>query len=305
MLWCFDCFYIIYRLCLAAFPCCAAHNAAMSKRAPAKKAAAAAADDTGKPSQGAAPTPVAMSSAPDSNGGAVDMVVDMTQVSPGGAAAASQAAVAPVSNRHMLLLCAGMFVLLYAGCLLVRAFVPYTRWTQVIATQPSFIPQYVLCYSAGIWGRQHQLLSRIPTTFGWVCLVVGGLWSVVGYVASIYISGFEWAWVELVAVPGPFWYQAWWTFFEQSFAVLWSVGLLVAFRQLFNKQGGRAGVLITGATYTVYILHCFVIVCWSRVFESVPMPLAGKVTLIYVLAVVTTWPVAICITLIPGARRVL
>jgi hypothetical protein len=208
-----------------------------------------------------------------------------------------------LSAGRMAALCAGFYAAVSVSCFVVRIFCPVPFWTPGLSFQPAFIPQYVLCYSAGIWGRQHQLLSRIPTTFGWVCLVVAALWSVAGFAASIFISGFEWGWV--LAAWGPLYYTAWWTFFEQSFAVLWGVGLLVAFRQLFNRQGGRAGALVIGAAYTVYILHCLVEVAWARLLQDLAWPPAGKAALLTPLTMLTTWAVAMAIIMIPGVRRVL
>ena len=97
------------------------------------------------------------------------------------------------------------------------------------------------------------------------------------------------------------------TFVEQSFAVVWSAGLLIVARDYFNTKPGRLGRVIIGAAYTVYIIHPMYVTLFGRALYAAPptMTLVANALAISPMVVTASWLTAAAIKAIPGTGRVL
>lgn len=95
-------------------------------------------------------------------------------------------------------------------------------------------------------------------------------------------------------------------FVMQSFAVAWSLGLLVVFRETFNPKPGRVGGIVIGAAYGAYLVHPLFITLFAWALMRAPLaPHLLSVLTIAPPVVASTWAVATALKALPGAGHVL
>jgi hypothetical protein len=93
--------------------------------------------------------------------------------------------------------------------------------------------------------------------------------------------------------------------------VLWSVGLLVSFRELLGEEPGRFRAAVTGAAYTAYLIHPVAVFGLTKALTEQWWGVGGTLDLlIHVLVlsplvVVLTWGPSMLIKLIPGTEKIL
>jgi len=177
-----------------------------------------------------------------------------------------------------------------------------------VAFMPDFFPVYALAFGVGTFSgpSKWDLLPRLPKDWCWWCLCIGGVfWTLCGFLVNVSLGP--------VADPKTkeglfFFYWAIRTFVEQSFAVVWSVGILVLFRDNFNVKPTWLGRQIIGGAYGAYLVHMPTLMVFARAF----MPLAAMWPT-YVIAAVaislpsvfTSWLIACLLRAIPGADNIL
>jgi hypothetical protein len=96
------------------------------------------------------------------------------------------------------------------------------------------------------------------------------------------------------------------TFVEQSFAVVWSVGLLVVFRQAYNVKPNWVGRQYINGAYGAYLVHPVIIILFARALMPFPFPSAVvNAVAISPPTLIMAWVVACLLRAIPGADKVL
>lgn len=175
-----------------------------------------------------------------------------------------------------------------------------------VSFMPDFFVVYALAFALGIQAgpSRWDVLRRLPASWCWPLLCASGLWWVqAGFLPNMLLFA------ALKGQAGPGAQLAAWlwrTFVEQTFAVAWSAGLLLLFREQFNIKPGRLGRQVIAGAYGAYIVHIPLI----GLFAAAMMPLAApslvvNATAISVPVVVAAWAVACALRAIPGADRVL
>lgn len=203
-----------------------------------------------------------------------------------------------------------LFTLMYAARVLdilafnIRPAAFYQRGP-FVTFMPDYFPVYVVTFALGIVSRPDSL-ARIPTRNGWAtwCLMCSGVWWVLlGFIPSTVLAA------DMGLKKGMSQFLLSWllrTFVEQTFAVTWSLGLLMWFKGAYNFKPGPVGRQLIGGAYAAYIVHMVVIPLFARAL----MPFRFPSGVIYALAispmaVITSWVVAMGLRAIPGADRIL
>jgi hypothetical protein len=146
---------------------------------------------------------------------------------------------------------AALIAIIAAGAFLVRLVMPIG--TSVLNMQLCFFTQYIVLFIVGICAYRRNWLVRLPRALGvrWLQLAL-----VIGPVL----------WIGIVVVPnlghrdittyvgGWHWQSFAYTFWESFFCVGFSLGLLVVFRDRWNRQGPFARFMSNNA-FAVYVFH--------------------------------------------------
>lgn len=222
----------------------------------------------------------------------------------------------PYGVLHFGAALACLTAVLTAVTFVLRIWFPFTWSTPYgVSFKLGYFGQYVIAYGVGTVAYLDNALMRMPTMMGYCCMAVAVLWYAVGWVVLTVITG-------ILQVPesnkvtalqtgmayiiGELRPQAlFMAFFEQSFAVLWSVGLMVFARENVNFNPNTFGAIIIGAAYAVYIIHPFVLTCYGRAFQAVSVHNIAKMVIVALLLNITTWPLGAGLKAIPYADRVL
>lgn len=219
------------------------------------------------------------------------------------------------SNREMIqhggVLTAILFVLCFAARMLDRFVfgvnpLQFVQRGPFVSFMPDLFPTYVVAFALGIYSgpASWNVLARLPDKWGSWGLWVGGCWWLwAGWLLNLALRP---AMVMQRGVVGFVLSWALRTFVEQSFCVVWSIGLLVVFRMAYNVKPGLIGTrLVTGA-YGAYLVHPVVLILFARVLMAYSLPSAVvNAAVIALPSVVTSWLLAIMLRMLPGADHVL
>ena len=137
---------------------------------------------------------------------------------------------------------------LAAGSFLMRLVQPLG--TSVLNMQLGFFVQYIVLFAIGGLARRRDWLNQISTQFGRGWSIAAVLIGVPMWFALMLLGGTE---------AGPFagglhWQSAVYCTWESVFCVGMCLGLLMFFRQRFNRQGAPARFLSENA-FAVYVFH--------------------------------------------------
>jgi hypothetical protein len=175
-----------------------------------------------------------------------------------------------------------------------------------VSFMPDLFPTYAIAFVLGVYSGPGGLnmLARLPD--GWASwgLWVGGCWWLwAGWLLNITlrplmagqrgVPAFVLSWALRTAV-------------EQSFCVVWSLGLLVTFRRAFNARPGLVGRHFVAGAYGAYLVHPLVLIVFARVIMAYPFPSAVvNAAIISPPSVATSWLLAVLLRAIPGAHHIL
>jgi surface polysaccharide O-acyltransferase-like enzyme len=185
---------------------------------------------------------------------------------------------------------------------LVRIWYPVDKWVPflwIMPAEPAHLPQYVAFFATGVIAYRGDWFRRMPIAAGLIWLAVGGIAFVGIYVA--YAVG---PWSELMAIGGrglPSLIRSSW---ETVIAVGLSVGLIIAFRELFNRSN-RLLEQMAAASFGAYILHPAIVVALQAVMTDVLLVAFAKFTVVSLLGTVAAFAVAHVAGRVPGIRAVL
>lgn len=147
---------------------------------------------------------------------------------------------------------------------------------------------------------------------GWWCLTAATLWWPLAYMMPTYIAHpyrpADWFTTHPQPAPaGLVFYLLWLKLALWSFSVVWTVGMLVVFRETFNKAPGPLwGRQIIAGAYGAYIIHPLFIPLWAWAFMRVPFTtFTGYAICISPLVVASSWVFTALVRLVPGTKRVL
>jgi glucans biosynthesis protein C len=175
--------------------------------------------------------------------------------------------------------------LLIAVCtFLVRIVQPIG--TNILNMQLCFFSQYIVLFALGISAKRRNWLLRIPYDFGmrWFNITLSAgtiVW--LGIVFSVFQSHSE------TAVQGGFtWQSAALSFWESFFCVGICLGLLVLFRDKFNRQNRLTGWLSDNC-FAVYMFHTPLLIAVTLCLRDFAAPKLVKFLCATILGVAVTY----------------
>jgi glucan biosynthesis protein C len=185
---------------------------------------------------------------------------------------------------------------------IVRIWYPVDKWVPllwVMPAEPAHLPQYVALFVVGIAAYRGNWLRRMPVETGMI-------WLGIGLIASggIYLAYALGSWNALMASGGlnlsSLVRSAW----ENLIAVSLSIGLIVAFREIFNSPH-RLLAVMAAASFGAYILHPVIVVGLQAAIADLALPAFVKFAAVSVLGTAIAFGLAHLSSKVPGLRAVL
>jgi hypothetical protein len=226
----------------------------------------------------------------------------------------------PFTNHYLA--AALLVLLLVLGAVTFALRVPFSiiySTPLVFSFKLGYFGQYVIAYCLGIAAYLGNSLMRLPKRFGYCCLCIGLVWYIVGCLIILRMVGVSLSSASGGGEPkalngavlgslfgGAHPHALFTAMWEQSFALLWSVGLVVVAREHVNMAPQQLGKAVIGAAYAVYIIHPLFLCLYGMAFgplESLS-PIA-RVVVTAPLVVVSSWVLGAGLKTIPYADRVL
>lgn len=186
----------------------------------------------------------------------------------------------------------------------VRIWYPIDRWEKILFIIPSEIahlPQYVSMFVFGIVAFRQDWFRRMPTKTGKIWLGIGLTASAARYAYSY------WGWKLLPRITdtGGFnWRSLVWGTWEAFICIGMCVGLVILFRELFNKQSKFMSALSDSA-YTVYIIHFLVVVGLQFSIVSLAVTPFIKFAQVTLVGIPICFALSYLIKKLPFTRRIL
>jgi len=175
--------------------------------------------------------------------------------------------------------------------------------TNILNMQLCFFSQYILLFIVGIRAWRRNWLMRIPYRFGmrWltVALTVGSLVWVGIIVAALSTHS------EARLSGGWTWQSASLCFWESFFCVGVCLGLIVSFRDKFNRQG-KIAQWLSDNSFCVYVFHPPLLIAVTLAMRGLDVPKLIKFLAATVLgAAVAYLASSLVLRRVPGLKRVL
>jgi surface polysaccharide O-acyltransferase-like enzyme len=167
---------------------------------------------------------------------------------------------------------------------------------------PFFI-QYIAMLAVGVVAYRHNWFERLPRTLLAPALSLAGVLIMVAFPVMFALGG------ALSGNVTPFlgglhWQAFAYAMWEQVLGVVLIAGLLILFRERFNRQNAPAREA-SAAGYTVYIIHGPVVVLFALAARDIRMYPLLKFALAALVAVPASFALGGAIRRLPLARRIL
>ena len=186
----------------------------------------------------------------------------------------------------------------------VRIWYPIDRWKDLLFVVPAEIahlPQYLSLFIVGIVAYRRDWFRRLSTNTGMIWLWIGTIAAVARYAYSLVGRRFL---PSITAGGGPNWRSLVSSTWEAFICVGLCVGLLVLFRDSFNKRGKFLSILSDGS-YTVYIIHLFVVIGLQFGLVGSTLPPFVKFTLVTLIGVPLCFALSYLIKKLPFTKKIL
>ncbi|HXW20162.1 MAG TPA: acyltransferase family protein [Roseiarcus sp.] len=186
---------------------------------------------------------------------------------------------------------------------LVRIWYPIDKWAPflwIMPAEPAHLPQYLAFFAVGVVAYRGDWFRRMPTAVGLIWLAVGAI-----AFGGVYIAYAFGPWSELMAAGGSGLSSLIRSSWETVIAVGLSVGLIVAFRELFDRADSRLLEQMAAASFGAYILHPAIVVAMQAAMTGVWLVAFAKFVIVSLLATVASFGIAHVAGRARGVRAVL
>jgi glucan biosynthesis protein C len=192
-------------------------------------------------------------------------------------------------------------VALGAASFLVRIWLPVGYQFDLLGFQLPFFPQYIVFFIVGIFAFRGDWLLTLPAKTGmrWLRIAAVLLIVFLGMLSFTVVTG-----TVGLFFGGLTWQAASFAFWEQSFAVSISIGLIVWFRERWNFQN-RFTKMLSDNSYAAYFLQAPILVGLALGLATIEMPLALKFLAVVPFGVALCFMIAHLVRKIPKVDRVL
>jgi glucans biosynthesis protein C len=184
----------------------------------------------------------------------------------------------------------------------VRLRYPVDKWVPllwIMPAEPAHLPQYVALFAVGIAAHRGDWFRNMPTS-------TGVLWLGIGLMASagIYLVYAVGPWNRLMAIGGFNWPSLLRSLWETVIATSLSIGLIVAFREMFFRPSHLLAVAAT-ASFGAYILHPPIVVALQVMIQGFAIPALLKFLIVSLIGIVLAFAAAHWASNVPGVRAML
>jgi glucan biosynthesis protein C len=185
----------------------------------------------------------------------------------------------------------------------VRIWLPIGWAFAPLNLQFPFFPQYICLFIIGIIAYRRNWFMCIPVAMGkfWLCVAVV---FIAVLFPVLFVTGGALEGGVSAFVGGAHWQCFAYAMWEQFFGIAMIVGLLVLFRERFNRQG-RLAKAMSASSYTAYIIHAPVIIFLALAMRKIDLYPLVKFALAVLVAVPLCFALANVIRKLPLARRIL
>jgi len=183
---------------------------------------------------------------------------------------------------------------------IVRIWYPVDKWVPflwVMPAEPAHLPQYMAFFAVGVVAYRGDWFRKMSTTDGLSWLAVGMIAS-----GGIYVA-YAFGWWKMA--PGGLGLESLMrSSWETVIAVGLSAGLIIAFRELFDRPN-RLLKVMAAASFGAYILHPPIVVALQAAIADVTLPAFAKFAVVSLLGTVVAFAIAYLAGRVPGIRAVL
>ena len=172
-------------------------------------------------------------------------------------------------------------------------------WPVVGLPTAAYMPQYLLFFVIGIFAYRRGWFASLPRSAGWFGLGMAAIGSAALYPVTLGTAFENAQWIGRGT-----WRSLLYALWECLFAVGIVTALIVLFRERLNHQGWL-GRFLSDHSYTVYIIHPFVLVALGYAFAWLKAIALVKFAVVAFLAIPLCWLTAFLVCTIPPVGRVL
>ncbi|QBD74849.1 acyltransferase [Ktedonosporobacter rubrisoli] len=201
---------------------------------------------------------------------------------------------AEATNKPPTLLAVGLFILALAVvAFIVRIWFPTGWWFQPLNFQIAYFPQYISLFIIGTIAARRNWFLNVPSWMGKLGLAAAFCTIIVGAICIILMGGINSFFGGLLVC-----------FLEAILCVGMSLGLLVLFRQRFNRQGFW-GKLLSREAYGVYVIHALVVTGFCVAIAGLQLYPLLKMAVAALITVPLCFGCAYLLRKLPGVRVIL
>jgi len=186
---------------------------------------------------------------------------------------------------------------------LVRLWRPVGWCYERLNFQLPFFPQYIVMFILGVLAYRRQWLTRLSARLGRISLMIATVFIFVLFPSLIILGGGAEGDASAF-VGGLHWQALALALWEQSLGVLLTVGLLVLFRERFNRHN-RLSQAASANSFATYVLHTPVLIVVTLMVREVHLYPLLKFAAVAVVVVPACFLTAGLIRKIPGLKRIL
>lgn len=169
----------------------------------------------------------------------------------------------------------------------------------VLPAEPANLAQYLSLFVLGILAFRNGWFQRIRSGVGLVWLAVGA-----GAASAVYALQASNLWEAMTATGGLDWRSLVRVSLESLVCTGLSVGLVVAFREVFRRPTPFLAAMAT-ASYAAYILHVYVVVGLQVAILDMAWPPGAKFVVVSVLGLLLSFGLGHVSRFVPGLRALL
>ncbi len=201
-----------------------------------------------------------------------------------------------ITHTHVI----AVILLISIGAFLLRLVQPVG--TAFYNMQLCYFSAYIVLFILGIIAYRHNLFQNIPYHFGmfWFKIALWAgipLWFVIGIGGGALKNGTS------LFNGGLHWQSAAIALWESFFCVGICLGLLVLFREKYNRQG-RISKFLAANAFAVYVFHAPILVAASMLVQGIAIYPLLKMVIMVMIMVPACYGFAWLIRKIPGFTKI-
>jgi surface polysaccharide O-acyltransferase-like enzyme len=210
--------------------------------------------------------------------------------------------VKPISNKNSAFsgrIVTAIIITVSIITFIVRLYFPFG--TDIYNMQLCFFTQYIVLFAAGIISYRKNLFINIPYKFGIRWMKYGISFGMLFWIIIILLGG-ALNGDENLYFGGLYWQSAAYSLWESIICAAMTLGLLVLFREKFNKQN-KISKFLTDNAFGVYAFHAPILIFISITLKNIELYPIIKIIFIAVITLPVCFIFSLIIRKIPLIKR--